>query len=223
MKHYVRLFEEWEAPEDWESPNSKDTQASGLVPEWLQYVYDYMAEDPSKYRGRIRPKFDISKWRNEITHLPRGLKIYGKLDLHDCINLRKLPEDLSFSTAYFSIDLANCENLINFPDGCKIIPGSLTLSNCKSLQSLPDGLTVNSQCDLGYCTSLTKLPDHFRTPSLDLEGCLIKDFPNNLFVSDTLYLNNCPNLARNLSVDEINDLIVSKGGCRIDQISKIDF
>ena len=228
--NYVKLFEDWDPEEDWEEPNLEDTRASGIVPEWLQYIYDYMEEDHSKYQHKVRPQFDLSKWKDEVTHLPTGLIIYGPLSLDGCINLTHLPDDLQIYNARTTfasgrINFKDCHKLTNYPAGLSYVGGSLNLINCRSLTELPDGLTVKEYADIIGCTGLTKLPNNFTVGgSLDLENCInLEEFPNGLNVGSgkTLYVNGCKKLIGNLTAIEISKIIVEKGGNPISHISTI--
>ena len=153
---YIELFEDWEPEEDWVEPDPEDLKSSGVQPEWLKYIYDYID------RG-CQGDLDLHRWRNEVTHLPEKLKrIGGSLELRNFTKLERLPTDLLI-IGYLSMYI--CPMITTLPKGLSVI-GNISISQCESLTSLSDRIST-AGLTISYC------------PNFDFE------IPNKLKINNT--------------------------------------
>jgi hypothetical protein len=137
-------------------------------------------------------EWSLSLRNSKITSLPKGLEVYGSLDLHGCEKLKSLPEGLEVGG---DLNLTNCTSLTSLPEGLKV-GGYFTLENCKSLTSLPEELGEVNSLYLTNCTSLASLPKGLKVNNiLDLVGCeKLESLPKGLEVGFGLNLTNCTSL-----------------------------
>ena len=111
--------------------------------------------------------FSLSLAGRAIQQLPPGLSVEYRLDLSNCGQLTELPEGLKVST----LVLTNCVALAALPAGLET--NFLQLDGCTSLEKWPD----DAQVTCGWvrardCRSLPHLPKRLGPlASLDLRGC----------------------------------------------------
>ena len=127
----------------------------------------------------------------KLTRLPASLHCYD-LDLSGS-GLRELPAGIRVDNR---LDLSDCRQLERLPD--QLQPGSLVLRNCTALQQLPEGLDV-SFLDISGCTGLRDWPatGNISVGRLDASGCTrLRSLPRWLTNIAQLNLSGCGNLGR---------------------------
>lgn len=113
-----------------------------------------------------------------LTALPETFVVSEALNLFNCVNLKRLPDDLET----LRINIANCRGLTALPprlrslyinmSGCTGITRwddpevtalrQLSARGCVNLESLPPNLRQIDELDIGGCSQLTHLPEELR-------------------------------------------------------------
>ena len=142
---------------------------------------NYLIATQKKIQQYMKDKeqVDLDLSYTQITSLPDGLTVRGRLDLAGT-PITSLPSDLEVKT---SIDLSDTK-ITSLPDGLKV-EGHLDLDRAK-ITSLPDGLTVKG--------------------SLFLRGTRVGTLPGNLKVGGNLFLYHTP-IAKKYSEEQIRQMV----------------
>ena len=147
-------------------------------------------EIPKKFLDSIKEL----KLIEELENHPDGTQYRYEvdLDLYDCEQLTKLPNDL-------------------------YVDGWLGLVHCQQLTKLPDKLYVGKTLSITK-TNIKELPDNLYVGgNLFLIGTSIEELPNNLYVGRNLFIGNTP-LAKKYTDEEIYEIVTSTGGEIIEKI-----
>lgn len=105
--------------------------------------------------------------------LPPHLKV-GQLIIEGCTALRALPEGLETSF----LNMADCVNLVRWPERASVDVGRFDARNCAQLHVLPPWLTNLTQLNVRGCASLTALPETLYIHSwIDLADTQIRRLP----------------------------------------------
>jgi len=122
----------------------------------------------------------------------KDLKYHGDLDLSGS-KIENLPKGLH---VYGGLNIDHCQSLIYLPKGL-LVDGILTAESCKSLEEIADGIVVENDCNFSNCTSLEKIPKNMKVGgSLNLSFCEpLESIPDGLEISDgDLIVVGCTNL-----------------------------
>ena len=120
-----------------------------------------------------------------VTRLPpnklKGLPLLHTLEIHDCVSLEVLPDDLTECFALTSIDLTNCVRLADLPKRLFDLRRlkSLNLTNCNTVRTLHARGVTKSPLEtliLQDCSGFTELPEALgytlgALQLLNLRGC----------------------------------------------------
>ena len=101
----------------------------------------------------VRGNLDISNCKFE--YLPRNLKIQDWFYVHDCPNLKELPEDLKKMRG---LNLTGSTLITSLPEDLHIGTAGLRIHDCPNLKALPKGLRIEG--DLILHTPIETLPDN---------------------------------------------------------------
>lgn len=77
------------------------------------FLAKYCCENPYKEQGRIEVHI---KDNSELTEIPDCLNVCDVLDLENCPNLSKLPDNLNVDFLF----IKNCPKLTELPQGLKV-------------------------------------------------------------------------------------------------------
>ncbi|CAF1710346.1 unnamed protein product [Brassica napus] len=143
----------------------------------------------------------FSERLEELPDLSTATSLYD-VDLTHCSSLVKLPSSIGNATKLNKVNLMNCSSFVEIPSSITTITSlkSLDLCGCSSLVEIP--FNIETLTDLGYCSSLVKLPSSigntFHLQKLDLSDCSsLVELPlsiGNATNLQELNLNHCSNL-----------------------------
>ena len=124
--------------------------------------------------------------RSQIEKLPDNLTVNGMLDLDNCKNLQELPNGLKVK----GLDLRDT-NIKSLPSDLEV--GGILILLRSQIEKLPDNLTVNGYLWLDGCKNLQELPNGLKVKgSLDLRNTNITSLPSDLEVGGNLTLSRTP-------------------------------
>ena len=181
--------------------------------EALKNIFDFLEEKENKNKpfvwkimnnepftdDELNIKGNLSLIEENITYLPKGLKVSGNLNLRSCKRLKSLPDNLYVGG---ELDLEST-NIKKLPKGL-YVGDHLLLVNLK-IKSLPDDLYVGRGLDLGY-SEITSLPEGFEVREfLSIYSTKIKNLPKGLKVYGNLHIGEGPIVK--FSDDEIRKMI----------------
>jgi hypothetical protein len=106
---------------------------------------------------------DLLLGLSKVTSLPKGLKVYGNLNLMG-LDIKSLPEELYVAR---TLVLSTCKNLTSLPKGL-YVGGHLLLSHCP-IKFLPEGLQVGGELTI-FNTPLAKLSDETILSMIEPDG-----------------------------------------------------
>jgi hypothetical protein len=144
---------------------------------------------------------------SKIKKLPNDLYVTGSLNLENCKQLTKLPDNL-----YVGDNLLIAEiNIAKFSNDL-YVGGNLQLVRL-DITKLPNDLHIRGSFKLYGCEQLTELPDNLYVEDFFvLAGCKqITELPNNLYVGGALHLINI-SLTEKYTNEEIKEIVASTGG-----------
>lgn len=161
-----------------------------------------------------------------ITSLPRGLKVYGLLDISNT-NIEELPENLNIGDIELKgsaiksipkrighkivrVDISGCKNITSLPPWMENIT-NLFLAGT-GIEYLPEDLREVNILSLSG-SKIKKLPENLKVRDLDLSDTPIAELPNGLDVGHRLNLHktNITELPKDLKVRgelDITDMLV---------------
>jgi hypothetical protein len=141
--------------------------------------------------------FELDASETLLTEIPADLRVQNRLDLSNCADLVRLPENLRVGTLELKgctklaslpegldvcfLDVSGCIALNAWPERADLRIGRLTARDCTGLTHLPSYLTQLAQLDLSGCESISELPEGLRISSwLDIAGTDITEIPLSL-------------------------------------------
>src|SRR5512138_828648 len=113
--------------------------------------------DLTKFQGTCLPAglhcYELDASGSQLTHLPKDLRVDGRLVLDNCVSLESLPEGLAAG----SISLRNCASLRALPED--LSTWFLDLTACSRFDSWPRRATIrHGSLILRNCVALRELP-----------------------------------------------------------------
>ncbi len=120
----------------------------------------------------VRYQIDLSDCQ-QLVKLPEQLRV-SSLILQNCTQLQALPEGLDVCF----LDVSGCRNLTSWPLFGRVRIGRFVARGCAQLTQLPHWINDIAQLNLRGCTALAHLPDGLRvTGWLDIGDTQITKLP----------------------------------------------
>jgi hypothetical protein len=140
--------------------------------------------------------YEIIAPESDLVHLPDGLRVEFRLDLHNSRQLTRLPANLKVGSLVLRgctaleqlpegldvcfLDLQGCHLLRRWPRGVTVRHGHLNLAGT-NLPGLPPGVRQVAQLDLRDCAGVTALPTDLTVSSwVDVGGSGVTRLPRSL-------------------------------------------
>ncbi|WCJ36851.1 Disease resistance protein (TIR-NBS-LRR class) family [Euphorbia peplus] len=154
----------------------------------------------------------------ELWHGVKHLRKLKQIDLHDSVNLTRLP-DLSSALNLERIVLDNCTSLLEIHSSVQCLHrlAYLSICYCKELQSLPSLICLESlqTLKLSSCSNLKEFPEiSGYIEELHLDGTRLEEWPSSIRFLDRLKI---------LSLDNCEYLKTLPSSIHLSSLDTLDF
>ncbi|KAB1224988.1 putative disease resistance RPP13-like protein 1 [Morella rubra] len=185
----------------------KDCEALQLLPEWKMH---------NNEKGLLL-EYLVIEGCSSLTSLPRGQlpSTLKKLEIHNCMNLESLPEQMQSNTCLEFFKISCCHSIMSFSEGTfglsRVTSSTamrlkeLVINGCTSLESLPGGLlnlVYLDYLEIVECPILLSFPEPglpTKLRSIRISNCRsLKSLPNRIYSLtslEELRIDGCPSLA----------------------------